>query len=65
MAYGNYCKRMAPGKAIIKIARKLVNRIYFVMKRNQPYVKCVVAEEYILSGEQTFQGKNTAISLRL
>ena len=43
MAYGNYCKRMAPGKAIIKIARKLVNRIYFVMKRNQPYVKCVVA----------------------
>ena len=43
MAYGSYCKRMAPGKAIIKIARKLVNRIYFVMKRNQPYVKCVVA----------------------
>jgi len=42
MAYGNFCKRMAPGKAIIKIARKLVNRIYFVMKRNQPYVKCVV-----------------------
>jgi len=43
MAYGNYCKRMAPGKAIIKIARKLVNRIYFVMKRNQPYVNGVVA----------------------
>ena len=42
-AYSEYCKRMMPSKAIIKIARKLVNRIYFVMKRNQPYVKCVVA----------------------
>ena len=42
-AYGEYCKRMMPSKAIIKIARKLVNRIYFVMKRNLPYVECVVA----------------------
>ena len=42
-AYGEYCKRMMPSKAIIKIARKLVNRIYFVMKRTQPYVECVVA----------------------
>lgn len=42
-AYNEYAKRMKPSKAIIKIARKLVNRIYFVMKRNQPYVKCVVA----------------------
>lgn len=43
MAYINYCKRMKPSQAIIKIARKLVNRIYFVMKRNQPYETCVVA----------------------
>lgn len=42
-AYGEYCKRMILSKAIIKIARKLVNRIHFVMKRNQPYVECVVA----------------------
>ena len=41
-AYGEYCKRMVPSKAIIKIARKLVNRVYFVMKRNQTYVECVV-----------------------
>ena len=43
MAYGNYCKRMTASKAIIKIARKLVNRIYFVMKHNIPYENCVVA----------------------
>ena len=43
LSYEEYCKRMKPSKAIIKIARKLVNRIYFVMKRNQPYVNSVVA----------------------
>lgn len=43
LAYNTYCNRMRPSKAIIKIARKLVNRIFFVMKRNQPYVNSVVA----------------------
>lgn len=42
-AFDEYCKRMKPSEAIIKIARKLVNRIFFVMKRNQPYVSRVVA----------------------
>lgn len=42
MAYQEYCKRMEPAKAIIKIARKLVNRIFFVLKRKQEYVTCVV-----------------------
>jgi hypothetical protein len=32
---------MPPGKAIIKVARKLINRIYFVLKRQQPYVQAV------------------------
>ena len=43
LAYETYRARMAPGKAIVKVARKLVNRIYFVMKRNQPYANRVVA----------------------
>ena len=41
LCYANNCKRMPPGKAIIKVARKLINRIYFVLKRQQPYVHAV------------------------
>jgi transposase len=42
MAYQEYRKRMHVNKAIVKIARKLVNRIYYVLKRKQQYVPCVV-----------------------
>ena len=42
MAYEGYRKRMNAQKAIVKIARKLVNRIFFVLKRKQEYVPCVV-----------------------
>ena len=42
MAYEGYLKRMNGQKAIVKIARKLVNRIFFVLKRKQEYVPCVV-----------------------
>jgi len=42
MAYEQYRKRMIAQKAIVKIARKLVNRIFFVLKRKQEYVPCVV-----------------------
>jgi transposase len=42
MAYEEYRKRMNANKAIVKIARKLVNRIFFVLKRRQEYVPCVV-----------------------
>ncbi|MGV8090424.1 MAG: IS110 family transposase [Mangrovibacterium sp.] len=42
MVYEQYRKRMNAQKAIVKIARKLVNRIYFVLKRKQEYVPCVV-----------------------
>ena len=31
-SYSDYCKRMEPNKAIIRIARKLSNRIYCVLK---------------------------------
>jgi transposase len=40
--YHDYCRRMEPNKAIIRIARKLTSRIMFVLKNNQPYVCSVV-----------------------
>lgn len=42
LAYTNYCKRMESNKAIIRIARKLANRIYFVLTKQRKYVHCVV-----------------------
>jgi len=42
MAYTDYKKKMIAQKAIIKIARKLLNRIRFVLKNKQPYVIGVV-----------------------
>jgi transposase len=41
-SYHDYCRRMEPNKAIIRIARKLISRIRFVLKNNQPYVCSVV-----------------------
>jgi len=38
-SYGQYCKRMKPQKAIIKIARKLLNRIRFVLRNQKKYEK--------------------------
>lgn len=42
LAYGNYKKYMVGQKAIIKIARKLLNRIRYVWKNNTEYVQAVV-----------------------
>jgi transposase len=42
LAYNKYVARMEPNKAIIRIARKLLNRIYFVLKNKKEYVKCIV-----------------------
>jgi len=43
MAYQNYRSRgLHPNKAIIKIARKLSNRIFYVLKHQQKYVPCIV-----------------------
>jgi transposase len=33
-----YCKRMESNKSIVRIAKKLMNRIMFVLKNQQPYV---------------------------
>jgi transposase len=41
-SYHDYCKRMEPNKAIIRIARKLLNRIRFVLKNKKQYVCSVV-----------------------
>ena len=46
-SYHDYCKRMEANKAIIRIARKLLNRIRFVLKNNQPYVCSVVKENIV------------------
>lgn len=42
MAYSQYIKRMKKNKAIIKIARKLLNRIRYVMKNQKEYQPAVV-----------------------
>ncbi len=41
-SFENLCKRMPKSKAIIRIARKLINRIRYVLKHQQPYLSCVV-----------------------
>jgi len=42
MAFQEYCKRMRKTKAIVKIARKLLNRIRYVLKNQKEYVPCVI-----------------------
>lgn len=42
MAFGEYAKTMKKNKAIIKVARKLINRIRFVLKNQKKYVVAVV-----------------------
>jgi len=37
-SYHTYIKRMEPNKAIIRIARKVLNRMYFVLKNKVEYV---------------------------
>ena len=42
MAFDQYCKRMKKTKAIVKIARKLLNRIRYVLKNQSEYVPAVL-----------------------
>jgi len=42
LTYIKLCKRMKPNKAIIRIARKLLNRIYYVLKNKREYEKGIV-----------------------
>ena len=41
-SYHDYCKRMEPNKAIVRIAKKLLSRIRYVLKNKHPYVNAVV-----------------------
>jgi transposase len=41
-SYNAYCRRMKPNEAIIRIAKKLVSRICYVLKNKQPYELCIV-----------------------
>ncbi len=41
-SYSHYCKRMNPNRAIIRIAKKLLSRIRYVLKNKQPYVNGVI-----------------------
>lgn len=41
-SYHDYCKRMDPNKAIIRVAKKLMSRIRYVLKKQKPYVYSVV-----------------------
>jgi len=41
LAFSELCQRMESNKAIIRIAKKLLNRIYFVLKNKQKYVCCI------------------------
>lgn len=43
MSYNNLIKRMSKNKAIIRIARKLLSRIRFVLKNRECYEPCVVS----------------------
>jgi len=37
MTYQQLCKRMEPNDAIVRIAKKLLNRVYFVLKNKKKY----------------------------
>ncbi len=42
ISYHSYINRMEPNKAIVRIARKLLNRMYYVLKNKMEYVPAVV-----------------------
>ena len=42
LAYQKLVKRMLPQKAIIRISKKLTNRILYVLKNKKSYVQAVV-----------------------
>jgi transposase len=42
LAFNEYCKRMKKTRAIVKIARRLLNRIRYVLKNQMEYVPAVV-----------------------
>jgi transposase len=42
LAYNEYKKRMTAKRAIIRIARKMLSRVYYILTKQQPYEKGIV-----------------------
>ena len=42
LAFNDYCRRMKKTKAIVKIVRRLLNRIRYVLKNQVDYVPGVI-----------------------
>ena len=42
LSYHSYVRRMEPNKAVVRIARKVLNRMYYVLKNKMEYVPGVV-----------------------
>ena len=42
LSYHGYIRRMEPNKAVVRIARKVLNRMYYVLKNEKEYVPGVV-----------------------
>lgn len=42
MAFNDLCKQMTKTKAIVRMARKLLNRIRYVLRNQQEYIPAVV-----------------------
>jgi transposase len=42
LSFNNYVRRMEPNKAIIRIARKVLNRMHYVLKNKKEYVHGVI-----------------------
>lgn len=43
LSYNELCKRMKPSKAIVRIAKKLLNRVKYVLKNETEYVCSVIS----------------------
>jgi transposase len=50
LAYGGYKKRMDGVHAIIKVARKLLNRVRYVLKSGKPYTLAVAGDGHAATG---------------
>jgi transposase len=42
MCFNDLCKRMKPNKAIVRIAKKLLNRIRYILKNEKEYVHSII-----------------------
>lgn len=53
LAFNRLIRRMPKNRAIIRIARKLLNRVRFVLKNRKPYVRIIGDQQTAVAAEQT------------